>query len=483
MHCRANFLLLCIVMFFMHNTHVSALERKVQSNNDDVIEHVLVHLRNITNGSKSLPGSNGLVKLERRSVEKEAQTLDAMASFYDVPAKKGYTITGWHKSSSSAFKQPLELWGIWEDIEIAQEHKEFIFTRKMPYVHNVSFSFIRDNIANPSLQVNEEIITSVFLNNPSSVDYKSEVTLMLKNVKTGSVYSFVEDITLHKYQGKQKLQINFTVPEAGEYIYATGVYVNQRINSWTDCWDWSKEPGFFVTEGHRTIQFAGYQWDVKAGFGNPGNNFWSNDSTDIWVDEFGKLNLTLTPKNAERWYGTELISKDTFGYGTYTFYLDADPSLFDPHVVAGIFLYKDELNEIDIEFSRWGDDENYQFGNYVIQPAENPGNQFRFPVITSGSYTTHQIIWMPDMVYFSSWHGHYSQPREDNIIAQWQYTGEHVPKQEGLRLFFNLWLFRGIAPKTTKREKITINNFTFEPAAIDASINDQDGAFEQSTVE
>jgi hypothetical protein len=431
------------------------------------VERVLIHLKNVAEGSKSIPGSSGVVTLERRRYRNESHTLDAMTGFFDVPVNKGYTVIGRHRSGNNAFNNPVELWGIWKDVEISSLKNEFTFVRHMPYLLDVKASYIRGNSANPSLQEGEELTFNIYLRNPSADAYKSSVVILLKNIRTGEETRLEKDLQLEPFERYRHASLNFIAEAAGEYHFAAGIFLKQRINEWTDTWDWSENPLFYVTTEHRTLDFSGYTWDVKAGFGNPGNNLWSNDTANVWVDENGILHLTLSKKNNGRWYATEVISQETFDYGTFTFYLDAEPAEYDPHVVAGIFLYRDEENEIDIEFSRWGDHENYQFGNYVLQPADFPGNHFRFPILTTGSYTTHRIIWKPDEILFSSWHGHWDEAPKGAIIAQWQYAGKHIPESNGLRLFFNIWLFRGIAPKTDKTEKLSVVKFTFQPLKQD----------------
>lgn len=451
---------------------VSAFSQDNKSSADK-IEQVLIHLKNIPEGSKLIPGSEGVITLENRSFKEESQTLDGMAGFYNVPAKKGYTVKGMYKSAGKAFDNPTELWGIWKDIDITPRRTEFSVVRNMPYIVDVNMSYQRENTANPSLARGDEVTFNVFYRNPSDESYKSQLVLLLQNSRSGEVIRLEKDVVIQPSERYGHEQFEFTAPEAGEYYFAVGVFVKQRINQWTDSWDWSETPLFFVTSEHRTIEFSGYTWDVKAGYGNPGGNFWTNDSSFVWIDGRGRLNLTLSPAPNGNWYASEVISQKTFGHGIYTFYLDADVQTFDPHVVAGIFLYKDEENEIDIEFSRWGDSENYQLGNYVIQPSEQPGNHFRFPILTSGSYTTHRIVWTPDEILFSSWHGHYEEAPEGRIIAQWQYAGTPIQHQEQLRLFFNLWLFRGIKPKSDKPEIFTIARFTYEPLPEESGETEQ----------
>lgn len=470
------FIMLLILIYAVGaTTSDEPLLPEEQSNQREKVERVLIHLKNVPQGSKAIPGSHGVVTLEHRRFSEESQTLDAMATFYDVPVHPFYTVTGRHKSSSLAFDNPTELWGIWKDVEISAVKNELSFVRKMPYILDVKASFLRNNHANPSLQQGEELSLDVLLRNPSPENYKTSVVLLLKNMETGKITRLEKDLLLNANEQRGHAHFRFVAEEAGEHHFASGVFLKQRINEWTDCWDWSEDPMFFVTTRHRTIEFSGYTWDVKAGFGNPGGNLWSNDSADIWVDDKERLHLSLSKKENGRWYATEVISQQTFDYGVFTFYLDADPAEYDPHVVAGVFLYRNEASEIDLEFSRWGDKENYQFGNYVIQPADFPGNQFRFPLLTSGTYTTHRIVWKPDEILFSSWHGHWEEAPEGKIIAQWEYAGNHIPKSNGLRLFFNMWLFKGIAPKSDKTERLIINRFTYQPLSqLPVKLPDED---------
>ena len=442
-----------------HNDHTSGSPERV--------ERVLIHLENIPQGSNLYPGSNGLIRLEGRRFRQESGTLDAIAGFYEVPARKGYKVTALHKSSSKAFNEPMELWGIWNDVDITNANNEFTFVREMPYILDIHSTYNRRNAIIPSMVVGDEVTFRVYMNNPSQDSYRAMVTLNLKNTGTNQVFQISEETTLPAGAMRESLTMKLTVTEAGEYLIAPGIFVKNRINQWTDCWDWSDEPELFVTARQRELQFAGYNWDVKAGFGNPGSNLWSDDPSDVWVDGSGRLHLTLGMKENGRWYATEIISRETFDYGTYTFFIEAEPEKYDPHVVAGIFLYRDEQNEIDIEFSRWGDQDNYQFGNYVIQPADVEGNHFRFPIFSSGTHTTHRIVWKPGEVNFSSWHGHHSKPPDERYIAQWQYKGAHVPEPNALRLFFNIWLFRGITPKNDNTEKLIVTNFTYNPLKIE----------------
>jgi hypothetical protein len=426
------------------------------------VDQLLIHLKNIPENNK-WQGNTGQILLESKRYTKNAHTLDGLAGFHDVPARDNYTVTATNTSTTDAFGNITELWGKWSNISIDVTSNELIFKREMPYIYNLNIFHSRINTLNPSIEAGEPVSIEILFKNPSGQKLRSRLVLAVKNSQTGSVQKIEKDITIEPFETRGFTNITFIPFEAGEYYYAPGIFVRQGFNQWTDTWEWPQEPQLHVTGAHRIINFAGYQWEVKAGKANPGGNYWSNDSTAVWIDQRERLHLSLQKKE-NRWYASEVFSTQAFDHGIFTFYIDAEPALYDPHVVVGLFLYKDDKNEIDIEFSRWGDAGNYQLGNYIIQPADIPGNQFRFPIITSGTFTTHRIIWKPDEILFSSWHGHHENPPAGGIIAQWQYAGNQLPASEiQLRVFINLWLFQAISPKSDKQEKLIINQFTYEP--------------------
>src|SRR5947209_5357603 len=67
----------------------------------------------------------------------------------------------------------------------------------------------------------------------------------------------------------------------------------------------------------RTLQFSGYDWVVKASDHRvgPGPNYFSDSDENISVDAQGRLHLRLTQRDG-RWHCAEVISAQSFGYGT-----------------------------------------------------------------------------------------------------------------------------------------------------------------------
>ncbi|MBW1938760.1 MAG: hypothetical protein JRI67_08375 [Deltaproteobacteria bacterium] len=186
----------------------------------------------------------------------------------------------------------------------------------------------------------------------------------------------------------------------------------------------------------RTISFSGYDWEVKrrdfpAG---PGPNFFSDATEAVWVDGEG-LHLTIN-REGDRWYCTEVINKQSMGYGTYIFVTAGRVDLLDPNVVLGLFTwdteaYEENYREIDIEFASWGDlfmETNAQF---VVQPCSNcPGcsscSRFKAELNDQAISLTNYIVWSPGSVEFRTYRGRYVEntPPASALVHEWTCSGD-----------------------------------------------------------
>jgi hypothetical protein len=72
---------------------------------------------------------------------------------------------------------------------------------------------------------------------------------------------------------------------------------------------------------------------------------------NVWVDSRGRLHLKIT-KNNGRWECAGVILRGAKSYGQYTFRISTDADKLDENIVAVLFLYRNDENEVDIEFSR-----------------------------------------------------------------------------------------------------------------------------------
>ncbi len=205
---------------------------------------------------------------------------------------------------------------------------------------------------------------------------------------------------------------------------------------------------------NRIINFAGMDWYVRSGQGNPGHNTWSSGATSVWVDTYNRLHLKIKKING-KWYAAEVLSVHPAHYGKYRFYVANRVDLLNKNLVASVFLYKDDLNEMDIEFSRWRYD-NIPNTQYVVQP-EKRDNVHKFEMNLTGDYTTHIIDWQPDKIHFESFHGHYLQaPKKEFSINDWTYSKKQLIDDGQYRIHINLWMVDGFPPTDKQEAEIII---------------------------
>lgn len=216
-----------------------------------------------------------------------------------------------------------------------------------------------------------------------------------------------------------------------------------------------------------TIYWSGIDWILKKGEEKqgPGPNFFSGDQRTVWVDELGFLHLTIRKVNG-KWLCSEIVALDVLGYGNYSFQLASNLDQLDPNAVLGLFTWRSSggkhNNEIDIEISRWGDPFN-QNTQYVIQPYSIPGNIYRFNVDQNGEYCTHEFLWMPETIYFHSYHGHYSKTDDYPEIKSWIYTKSMIPNSSKTHVRINLWLNNPSGTRNRRDIEIVLKSFNFTP--------------------
>ena len=228
----------------------------------------------------------------------------------------------------------------------------------------------------------------------------------------------------------------------------------------------------------RTITFAGVTWNVKSGGPKgPGPNYWTDNAGDVWVDEQGRLHMTIIKKD-NTWYCSEVYTTEFSTYGEHRFLVEGDFDRMDKQIVLGLFTYAADDAEVDIEFSKWGSASNNKIGGYTLQPYYITGNNYKFPCTLSSSKSTHYFNWQPDSVHFGSYQGHhYGRPdHASDVIQQWVYTGNHIPDSSlNLRTHINFWLFQGKNPVNFSVLHIIITDVV-QPLAVSVSPSDQTNA-------
>jgi len=208
----------------------------------------------------------------------------------------------------------------------------------------------------------------------------------------------------------------------------------------------------------------------------PGTNYFSDSANDVWVDKEG-LHLK-TRQILSHWYSTEVILQRSLGYGTYIIQTKGRIDKIDPNAVLGFFTWDSQLyhpthREMDIEFSKWGDANNPENGQFLVQKPSNrcdSNNCSRFVAAVPEGNTsmTHYIVWKPEAVEFSTYEGQYlNNPPESALVHRWAYTGlvqgMPIPKHGKENIRFNLWLFGGKAPLSGQSDEVIIEKFAFQP--------------------
>jgi hypothetical protein len=215
---------------------------------------------------------------------------------------------------------------------------------------------------------------------------------------------------------------------------------------------------------NRIINFSGYSWKVKSGYSGPGPNYFSDSLNNVWVDSGGRLHLKITPYQ-NSWLCSEVVLTQSLGYGAYRFYLDSDVSNLDRNVVLGLFTWSDDPDyyhrETDIEFSKYGNANNFYNAQYVSQPYTQPDRVFAFIWPGGIDQSIQSFFWRNNAINFASVIGF--NPKR-SPLQQWSINYD-IPQAGNENARINLWLFKGNPParRKTPSIEIVVNHFEFIP--------------------
>lgn len=212
--------------------------------------------------------------------------------------------------------------------------------------------------------------------------------------------------------------------------------------------------------GPTTLQFSGYEWqvrNVRSTRGGRNNNY---DSANAWTDAEGFLHLRIT-KVGDEWSCAEVKLSRSLSYGSYRFVV-RDISHLEPAAVLSLFTW-DEAEagqthrEMNIELARWGDagSKNAQF---VVQPYYVPANVIRFNA--PAGVLTHSFRWEPGRVAFKTVRG----PEADGpgVVANHVFTSG-VPSPGGESVHLTFYIF-GNAPNPLQTDvEVVIEKFEYLP--------------------
>jgi hypothetical protein len=231
-----------------------------------------------------------------------------------------------------------------------------------------------------------------------------------------------------------------------------------------------------VARGEAVLEFSGREWVVKSSEERkvgPGPNYFGQKNA--WVDGQGRLHLKIAQAEDQdgkpRFECAEVVSKESFGFGTYRWYIES-PVKADPRVVLGMFTWdvdgesaRFHHRELDVELiSTWGEPESTLNAQYCVQPWDRSGHRHRFKIdATNSTGTTHSFTWREDEVSFRSLQGHRREAgRKEDLLEEWTFSKQGVPPAGGENVRMNLWLLSN-PPSPGNEWEITITKFEYEP--------------------
>jgi len=222
--------------------------------------------------------------------------------------------------------------------------------------------------------------------------------------------------------------------------------------------------------GAVTLSWKGHTWQVTSG-GMAG--VCQGDPNNVTVDAAGYLHLKIS-RNNNTWSAAELFTTDRLGFGTYQWQVDGPIDTFDKNVVLGLFPYgpaagigADGTNEIDIEYSRWGQ-ANGPNGDWTNYPASGStiGEMSYTFSLGGATLSTSRFTWTTTSITDFLFAGLQPIDGTAGLIKTWTYAPSNptvnIP-QQALPLGMNLWCF-STPPSDGNPVEIVIRDFSFAAA-------------------
>jgi hypothetical protein len=226
---------------------------------------------------------------------------------------------------------------------------------------------------------------------------------------------------------------------------------------------------FNITGRKYSMFFSNYWWHVKDSNElqvGPGNNYFSGNATDVYLDSQNQLHLTSKDQN-QKVYCTEIYSEPTFGFGYYFFNLASSLDQIDENLVLGLFTYDSVFSpnyrELDFEFSKWGNNQSTFDSQFVIQPFQNNGNLIRFLLNQKNQKeVTCVMMWSRTKVEMFIYFGKYQTLRElpSSAVKNHSFSNNaDIPLEGTSRVHLNLWKYGKNNPKPNS--EIVVTGFQF----------------------
>lgn len=233
-----------------------------------------------------------------------------------------------------------------------------------------------------------------------------------------------------------------------------------------------EDTGAKPEESRKILDWKGYTWVVSDGAmaGNmqadPANVFVKND----------EVHLRLVKQPDGSWKGAELRAQGRLGFGTYQWQVDAPLDSFTD-AVLGLFNFgradqigEEYQNEIDIEFARWGYEQNPNLW-WTVWPSvgSTPTHETRSFSLNGGTRSTSRFLWSRTKVSTFFLEGYAPLDSEGSqLVTSWTFQPdqqEAIP-QQALPLLMNLWCAQkdeNTQCALTQDVEVVIHDFQFVP--------------------
>ena len=208
----------------------------------------------------------------------------------------------------------------------------------------------------------------------------------------------------------------------------------------------------------KTIDFSGYQWEIRQVASDRGGTRNSYDPANAWTDKNGFLHLRIAGRPGN-WTSAEVSLSRSLGYGSYRFVV-RDVSRLEPAAVFSIFTWDDSgpPREMDIEISRWGEPSGKN-AQYLIQPYYVPANAVRF--LAPPGVLTYSMRWQPGRVSFKTIRGSVSTPGSEPVSEHTFTSGVPSPGNEWIHM--NLYVFDNKRNPLRNESEVIIEKFEYLP--------------------
>jgi len=201
-----------------------------------------------------------------------------------------------------------------------------------------------------------------------------------------------------------------------------------------------------------SFTWSGMEWTARSGHGAPGLVYnWS--SNNVGIDDQDRLHINITNESGY-WYQGQIYSTNYIGYGTYIINVSTNVATFANNTIFGFFPYKDDDNEIDIEWGRWV---NASRPNVMYSVNKGYGCLCGDSYVSGDLYesnttnNTWKFVWNATSVLFYG-----------NDVLEWAYYGA-IPDTDSTKLHVNMWLKGEVYPDTNTTQEVVINSIQYIP--------------------